>query len=197
MELPIRCACGTITGAVAVRGLAVHGHCYCRDCQAFARHLGRPERMLDERGGTELIGTLPGRIRFMSGQEHLACITLTSRGPYRWYADCCRTALCNTGRSRNMAFATLHRRVLAAPPAQVERAFGPPRFVFGAKSATGPVAGSWRGMLTAVPKVLWNILYARLSGAWRVSPFFVPGTDRPLREPQALTPEQRHALRGD
>lgn len=56
MNIPLRCECGTVTGFAETRGLSVHGACYCRDCQAFARFLGRPERMLDEAGGTEAIG---------------------------------------------------------------------------------------------------------------------------------------------
>ncbi|HTQ36336.1 MAG TPA: DUF6151 family protein [Steroidobacteraceae bacterium] len=196
LNLSIRCECGAVTGMVEARGLAVHGTCYCRDCQAFARFLGRPGRMLDDAGGTEVIGTLPARIHFTSGEDRLACITLTSRGPYRWYAECCRMAICNSGRTRNAAFATLHRRALAASSAAVDRAFGPPGFVFGARGATAPVKVPRLGLVTAAPKILWNILHARISGSWRSSPFFTPGTDEPIRAPRVLSQQERHALRG-
>jgi hypothetical protein len=195
--IPLSCECGTVKGLLQVRGLAVHGACYCRDCQAFARFLGRPERMLNDKGGTEVIGTLPARLRFTSGQERLACITLTPRGPLRWYAECCRTAICNSSRAPKNPFVTIHCRALAAAPAEVDRAFGPNSFALAAQAATAPVAKSRRGFLLAMPKILWNIAYAKLSGAWRINPLFRPGTDQPIRAPQALSKDERYALRGD
>lgn len=195
--LPLRCECGTVTGFVEVQGLSVHGACYCRDCQAFARHLGRPERMLDAQGGTEVIGTLPSRLHFTSGQERLACITLTPRGPLRWYAECCRMSLGNSSRAPKMAFVTLHCRAIAAARTQIDRAFGPASFRFAVEAASAPVAKSRIGFLLALPKILWNMLSARLSGSWRRNPFFKPGTDEPLRAPLALSKEERYRLRGD
>lgn len=195
--LPLRCECGAFTGFVEVKGLAVHGSCYCRDCQAFARHLGGAERMLDARGGTEVIGTLPSRLRFTSGQERLACITLTPRGPLRWYAECCRMALGNSSRAPKTPFVTLHCRAIAASPAEIDDAFGAPGFRFAVAAATAPVAPSRIGFLLAVPKILWNIVSARLSGSWRINPLFRPGTDEPIRAPQALSKEERYRLRGD
>jgi hypothetical protein len=196
-RIPLRCECGTVNGLVAVRGLAVRGACYCRDCQAFARFLGRPERMLDAAGGTTVIGTLPSRVEFTSGQERLTCITLTPGGPYRWYAECCRMAIGNTSRARKTPFVTLHTRALAAAPAELDRAFGPGSFAFGVESATAKVAKRRAGLLLALPKILWNIIQARTSGSWRINPFFKPGSDIPLREPTVLSKEERCSLRGD
>jgi hypothetical protein len=197
LEIPLQCECGTVRGSVAVRGLAVRGACYCRDCQAFARFLGAPERMLDAAGGTHVIGTLPSRVRFSSGQQRLACVTLTPRGPYRWYAECCRMAIGNSSRARKTPFVTLHTRALAAPPAELDRAFGPGTFAFATESATSEVARRPFGLPLALPKILWNILSARTSGSWRVNPFFKPGSDVPIREPQVLSKAERYALRGD
>ncbi len=196
-NIPLRCQCGTVNGWLQVRGLAVHGACYCRDCQAFARFLGRPERMLDASGGTEVIGTLPNRVHFTSGQDRLACITLTPGGPYRWYAECCRMSIGNTSRARRNPFVTLNTRALAVPPAQLDRAFGRSSFVFGVESATAEVAKRPAGMLLALPRILWNVLYALASGTWRDNPFFKPGSDVPIREPQRLSKEERYRLRGD
>jgi hypothetical protein len=195
--LPLRCECGTVTDVVAVQGLAVHGACYCRDCQAFARHLGRPERMLDAQGGTEVIGTLPGRVQLTSGQDRLACVTLTPRGPLRWYADCCRMSIGNSSRAPKTPFLTLHCRAIAAPRADLDRAFGPSSFRLAVAAATAPVARSRVGFMLAAPKILWNILSARISGSWRNNPFFRPGTDEPIRTPLQLSKEERYRLRGD
>jgi hypothetical protein len=196
-QLPLRCECGTVTGFVQVQGLSVHGACYCRDCQAFARFLGRPERMLDEQGGTAVIGTLPHRIRFTSGQDRLACITLTPRGPLRWYAECCRMSIGNGSRVPKTPFVTLHCRAIAVQPEELERAFGRRSFAFGVEAATAPVARSRLGVALALPKIVWNLLYGRFSGSWRSNPFFIAGTGTPIRVPQALSREERYALRGD
>lgn len=197
MDIPLRCDCGSVTGFVEARGLSVHGACYCRDCQAFARFLGRPERMLDGAGGTEVIGMLPGRVHFTAGADRLACIALTPRGPYRWYAGCCRKAIGNTSRARKIPFVTLHVRTLAVQSEEIERVFGRSSFVFGAESATGAVAKRPLGLLGALPKIAWNVLYARTSGRWRINPFFVPGSDTPISAPQLLSKDERYALRGD
>jgi hypothetical protein len=197
MKLPVRCECGKVTGTIEARGLSVHGTCYCLDCQAFARHLGRPERMLDAHGGTEVIGTLPCRLTFHTGADQLACITLTPRGPLRWYAQCCRSSLGNGSRAPRNPFVTLHCHAIDASPEQIRRAFGPESFRFAVHAASAAVPAKRAGFLIAIPKILWNIVYAKISGAWRVNPFFKPGTDEPLRAPLELTKEQRYALRGD
>jgi hypothetical protein len=136
-------------------------------------------------------------VHFTSGQDRLACITLTPGGPYRWYAECCRMSIGNTSRARKMSLVTVHTRALAVQPAEVDRAFGRSSFVFGAEAATAEVAKRPAGLLLALPKILWNILYARASGRWRDSPFFKPGSDVPIREPQVLSKEERYRLRGD
>lgn len=197
VNIPLRCECGTVTGLVENRGLSLHGTCYCRDCQAFARYLGRPERMLDGQAGTEVIGTLPSRVRFTAGQDRLACITLTPRGPLRWYAECCRMAICNGSRSPKNPFVTLQCRALAVPREELDRAFGPANFTFATQAATAPVEKLRRGFVSGVPKILWNILYARVSGTWRINPLFRDGTDEPIRAPLPLSKEERYRLRGD
>ncbi|MEJ0098779.1 MAG: DUF6151 family protein [Pseudomonadota bacterium] len=197
MQIPVRCECGTVTGFLEARGVSVHGRCYCLDCQAFARYLGKPERMLDAEGGTEVIGTLPLRLHFTAGADRLACITLSARGPLRWYAECCRMAICNSSRAPRTPFVTLNTRTLAVAPREVDRAFGRSGFIFSAKAAAAPVASKPLGLFFALPKILWNVIYARLTGAWRKNPLFKPGTDEPIRAPQQLSKEQRYALRGD
>lgn len=196
-EIPLRCECGTVAGVVQVRGFAVHGACYCRDCQAFARHLGRPERMLDAAGGTEVIGTLPASLQITSGQEQLACVTLTPRGPYRWYADCCRTAIGNTPRSPKIPVVTLHCHALALPREELDRALGRATFAFATDAASQPVARTPVGFALMLPKMVLGILWGRISGAWRSNPFFKTGTGEPLRAPVELSRAERYALRGD
>lgn len=192
-QIPLRCECGTVTGFVETGGMTCRGSCYCRDCRAYARFLGRPERVLDDRGGTQVIATLPSRLRFTSGAERIANVTMTGNGPFRWYAECCRSPIGNTPRSAKASYLGLLRCTLAAPDEEVARAFGPPTFASGTGSATGPVRGTPVAMTGAVFKVVGNMLSARLSGQWRGNPFFrADGT--PIRAPQALAPDARRAL---
>jgi hypothetical protein len=70
--------------------------CYCSDCQAFANKLGTAERVLNEHGGTEIFQVAPSRLKILQGQDRIACLKLSKKGPYRWYATCCNTPIGNT-----------------------------------------------------------------------------------------------------
>lgn len=197
MYLPLRCRCGELSGRLDVHASAMRAVCYCRDCQAFARFLGQPGRILDAAGGTEVIGTHPRFVHLGLGVQQLACMSLSPKGLYRWYAACCRTPIANTPRNPKLAYAGVLTHCIAVPPTEIERAFGKGAFAVSTASATGqaratPVASA-RGML----KVAKNLLGARLSGSWRKNPFFRTGTAEPVRVPQVLDPEERKKLRGE
>ena len=59
--LALRCGCGAVSGRVEAPERAGRAICYCRDCRAFARWLGHPERTLDPAGGTDVVATTPRR----------------------------------------------------------------------------------------------------------------------------------------
>lgn len=101
--IPLRCTCGKLQGQLATQPTSGRARCYCKDCQAYARFLGRQSEILDAHGGTDLIATLPAAVRFTAGLEQLACVTLTDKGPLRWYATCCRTPIGNTARDHKIA----------------------------------------------------------------------------------------------
>lgn len=97
-DLSIQCECGALRGVAT--GLTprtvTRVVCHCRDCQAFAHYLGQAERVLDAHGGTEICQVSPRTVRFESGNDQLACVRLTEKGPYRWFTKCCRSAVANT-----------------------------------------------------------------------------------------------------
>ena len=68
--------------------------CYCKDCQAFARFLDRPD-VLDPAGGTDIFQMPPGHLKLTAGTDALRCLRLSDRGVLRWYTDCCRTPIAN------------------------------------------------------------------------------------------------------
>lgn len=194
MAIPLRCACGKLQGEVEPGKVAARAVCYCKDCQAFARFLGRESELLDDAGGTEVASALPGAVRFTGGIEHLVCMSLSPRGLYRWYAACCNTPVGNTPREPTMPYAGLMRACLAAPPDTLDRQLGRSRIMVQTTSALARVRPTPLRTAWAVAKIGSMILRARLGGGYRDNPFFQPGTSEPLRQPRVLTLDERAAL---
>ncbi|NOU52245.1 hypothetical protein HG263_17080 [Pseudoalteromonas sp. JBTF-M23] len=75
---------------------ANHLTCYCSDCQKFAVVLNRDDQVLNEYAGTTIVQVPIAHFKFTDGKENLACLRLTEKGLYRWYAKCCNTPIGNT-----------------------------------------------------------------------------------------------------
>lgn len=70
--------------------------CYCKDCQAFARFLERPD-VLDPAGGTDIFQMPPAYVKLTEGTDALRCLRLSERTRVlRWFTGCCRTPVANT-----------------------------------------------------------------------------------------------------
>jgi len=194
MTHPLRCNCGAVTGTVEHERLANHSICYCKDCQAFARYLGREADLLDARGGCENIQALPKDVTFQEGEQYLACVRLSGTGLLRWYAACCNTPIGNTPATCKLPFVGLARACLDNASSTVVEAFGPVRFCMFTSGARGrpkprPFGGAGR--------VLWfirNRLRARFTGGFRNNPFFDTVSDRPIIEPKVLDTATRDRL---
>lgn len=189
---PLRCRCGMLQGHVELGGVSNRMVCYCHDCQAFARFLGRPEDVLDAQGGSEVVQTAPHRIRITQGAEHLAVMRLSDKGMLRWYAACCRTPVGNTMDRRSYPFTGLLSACLDTLP--LAPSFGPVR----ARANTGSAAGEPKprafGMAGAVLRILSLVLHSRLSGRYRDTPFFT-AAGAPVAQPTVLSAEARERLR--
>ena len=114
MSYPLRCRCGNVRGELLRPEHTLHAVCYCRDCQAYAHALGDAAGILDDAGGTEVIATQAGNVRFTAGTQSLACLSLTEGGLLRWYASCCRTPIANTPRDMRLPYAGLMHNCLAS-----------------------------------------------------------------------------------
>lgn len=195
MTHPLRCSCGALTGAVEHERLANHSICYCEDCQAFARFLGREAELLNSRGGIENIQVLPKDVTFNAGMQHLACVRLSERGLLRWYAACCNTPIGNTPATSRLPFVGLSRACLESAIPTVATSFGPARFCLHTGGARGrPKPEPFGGASFAV----WLIrsrLRARFTGGFRVNPFFDVAADRPIAAPRVLSATERDRLR--
>ena len=188
--VPLRCRCGTLQGVVLPSATAVRAVCYCKDCQAYARFLGTPG-VVNRHGGTEVVASVPRQMRFTEGQAALACLSLSPRGTLRWYAGCCKTPIGNTPRNPRIAYVGLIHSCLDGDASSLETSFGPLRMAVNTKSAIGEVRATPAASVMGVLTLATALLGARLSGAYRDNPFFLPGSATPVCEPYVLSREER------
>lgn len=194
MVMQLRCECGTLTGELDPRRSAGRARCYCKDCQAYARHLGRAAAMLDGRGGTEVVVCVPADVRFTAGTDHLACMSLSHRGLLRWHARCCHTAIGNTLRDRKIAYVGIMRSCLPADAAAMDDAFGPLRIALNVGSARGRVDSTPMATALGVLGFVRNVVGARVRGRLADNPFFTRDGGLPISTPHVLSASERDAL---
>lgn len=194
MSHPLQCRCGAVRGHVDTERSGGRAVCYCRDCQSFARFLGREDDILDDKGGTEVVATLPRSVHITAGADQVACMSLSGKGLLRWYAACCRTPIGNTPRDRKVSYVGLVRACLPGSDAELAKAFGPLEVVVNTGSARGRVEKKPLAMFFAVLKILRNVVGARVTGGYRVNPFFGADAGEPVKTPQVLTLAERQAL---
>jgi len=194
MSIRIRCHCGKLQGELDTAAVAARAKCYCTDCRAFARFLGNEIEILDGAGGTEVAAALPSGLRFTQGLEHLACMSLSPKGIYRWYANCCRTPVGNTPRNPRLPYVGVIRACLDASPVELDAALGREHIAAHMKTAYRKVETTPAATARAVLRIGGKIVKARLTGSWKNNPFFVPGSDTPVRTPQVISREQRQKL---
>lgn len=194
MPLAIRCRCGTLQAELEPRHAYARAACYCGDCQAFARFLGREAEVLDAHGGTDIVATLPASLRFTAGAEHLACMSLSPKGLLRWYAACCRSPIANTPRDPRVAYVGVVGDSLAATAREKDAVLGPLRIALNAASAQGHVAATPLATFAGVLRIMRGLLEARLRGHHRDNPFFDAASGLPVRTPHVLDRAARAAV---
>jgi hypothetical protein len=202
-DVRLRCRCGRLHG-VAKQVSPSNGFrfvCYCADCQAFARFLGRPD-VLDAAGGTDIFQMPSERVTLTAGADALRCVRLSARsGVLRWHADCCRTPIGNTATSARFPItAVIHTFMDQGGDSGARDAvLGPPLCRIFERSARGPLP------VNAPPPPSLRMFVRRASklaswwmqGLGRPSPVFDAQTKAPLVAPQVLTPAERAALEID
>jgi hypothetical protein len=194
MKHPLQCRCGAVKGTVESKYTGNRGICYCLDCQAFAHFLGREKEVLDERGGTEVVQTLPRAVTFLQGAEKLACMRLTSKGLLRWYTSCCGTPIGNTLATPKVSFIGLVHLCLRNPQAPLDKAFGPLRNWVNVNSARGTPKPKAGGTLPAMVRLIGMMLKARFNGDYRSTPFFRMDAGSPVVVPRILSDDEHAKL---
>lgn len=185
-DLAIACRCGTFRGKVrrASPDAGTHIICYCDDCQAYARFLGR-EDILDEWGGTQIMQLPPGRLELDEGSEHVASAQLKPGGMIRFYASCCKTPIGNTV-SAGVPFVGLFFEMFEDAD-QAARAIGPVLFRYQCRFARGDGP---QGGLPTLPLRWWlrhgpKMLRAKLSRREARGPLYTED-GRPIAEPALI-----------
>jgi hypothetical protein len=167
--------------------------CYCTDCQAFARHLGRAD-VLDAAGGTDIFQMPARRVTLTAGRDALRCLCFSGK-VLRWYADCCGTPIANTAADpRFPVIAVIHCFMdHQADGRSRDEVLGPPLCRIYERSATGPLPptapapASFSALARRASKILgW---WAR--GLARPHPFFDDTTKAPCSAPLVL---EAHAM---
>ena len=197
-DLLLACSCGQVSGLVsgASPSTGTHAVCYCDDCQAFARHLGHPERVLDANGGTEVFQTSSGRVSFSKGRENVACIRLSPKGILRWHTTCCATPIGNTPTTPGLPFVGLILSCVgnAVDGTAREEIVGPIRGWAFQKFATGDksvLEGRPENLPALVMRFIRVMAVARFRGDHRRSAFFEPDGKAPIAVPRTLSDEER------
>jgi hypothetical protein len=195
MNHPLQCRCGTLKGYVSPPDMARRGVCYCKDCQAFVHFLERPDdAVLNERGGTEIIATLPRHVHFTQGLEALVCMSLSDHGLLRWYTTCCNTPIGNTPRDFKISYVGLIHSCLAKRAPSLEDSFGPVTMVLETKSAKAEVQSAPIRNFVALLGIMKSVVAARLGGSYKSNPFFVEDSGTPIKQPRVLTEAERTTL---
>jgi hypothetical protein len=171
--------------------------CYCVDCGAFARFLGRPD-VLDAAGGTDIFHLPPARVHLTAGTDALAGVAFSSK-VIRWYAACCRTPVANTAASASFPVVALIHSFMDhdADGRSREQALGPARCRIYERSAVAPLAPNAPPPMSAgvVARRASLLLAWWLRGLARPTPFFDPRSGAPRVAPQVIGGAELEALR--
>jgi hypothetical protein len=187
----IQCKCGHLQGSLSSAAGVTRLRCYCRDCQAYAHALDNAERVLNELGGTDVVTTLQQHLSLTKGAESLACLSLSEQGILRWYASCCNTPIGNTARDPKLSYVALVHTCLSESVATLDAKFGAARVDVNTKHAKGKVKSSAMSALFSTARIIASVLRARANGTWKHSPFFRPGSFKPVATPRVLSAEER------
>ena len=197
MEIPLQCRCGHVRGVASAIAPSAGFRlvCYCKDCQAFARFLDRPD-VLDAAGGTDIFQMRIGRVKLTEGADALRCLCLSEK-VFRWYSDCCRTPIGNTAGPSFPVVGLIHSFISSAVNERSRNEMlGPPLCRIFEHSAIGPLPPH------AAPPASFRLFIRRITklfGWWvrglgRPNPFFDERTKAPRAVPRVLTPHERAAL---
>lgn len=197
-DVPLRCSCGKLSGTAldVSKAAGTRIVCYCKDCQAFAHFLERPE-ITDEWGGTDIFQMAPAHVRIDHDDDALRCVRLSGKGIYRWYCRHCKTPVANTLGARVPFVGLIHSFIdHEGAGSTLDALLGKPIGHVHTHSAIGggPPQATQKSMLPVVARSVRKLVGSWLTGASSPSPFFDAKLRTPRVEPRVLSAEERSAL---
>lgn len=168
--IPLKCACGAVTGEVRDAAGTFRIICHCQGCQDYAAWLGN-DHQVDDHGGTDIYQLTPSQLRLHTGQEHVRCVHQTPKGALRWYAGCCRTPIANGLESKGVPWLGLNHLLVDADPTR-DDAIGPVKFRIHGAEAKGEPEGVHRsGPISLILRTLHFGLMDTILGKAKPNPF--------------------------
>lgn len=197
-DLELECKCGKVHGLArdVAENTVNRVVCLCVDCQTFAHHLGRAD-LLDDSGGSDIVQLAPNAVSFDRGTDEIAAVRLGPKGPFRWYARCCKTPLGNTVKPSLPFVGIMHEAFRdAREPERRDELLGAVRARINGEGAVGtPPPGSTGTQVGFLLRTIGMILGWKLRGRAWPHPYFDKGSDEPRYPVEVLTREQREAAR--
>lgn len=185
-EINLKCACGTVKGKTSAVNSKIGTRitCCCDDCQAFAHYLGQDESVLDQYGGTDILQIPVSFLTISEGKSEIACIRLSPKGMYRWYANCCNTPIGNTFGAGGPFIGVIHNFLDNAETSEVD--LGKSRGHVLTKFAKTPVPENLKASSLSINfTMITKILSWKLKGLSKPSEFF-NNDGKPICEPKIL-----------
>lgn len=180
----LQCKCGKVKGHVLSGSPSNRMKCYCTDCQAFGRFFGQAARVLDAKGGTEIVQVCQSRLCFDQGIDQLASIRLSDHGMIRWYTQCCQTPIGNTMPDPKMSFIGLIHTAMDL--SAIDKDFGEKVAFINTSAAIGEPKPQQRGVVGTIFRFARLVITSRIFGRYKQSPLFT-ATGAPIAPPRILS----------
>ena len=172
-EIKLGCACGDVRGVAYIASPASGNRvvCCCADCQSFAEYLGNQQAMMDEFGGTDIYQMPISKVVINQGQINIACLRLSEKGLYRWYAACCKTPIGNALGAGAPFIGLVHNFIVEKTT--LDAVIGKSRGHINVKDASARVPDDLKGALLPIAlRTLRKLAVWKLMGYNRPSAFF-------------------------
>lgn len=195
-DVDLRCACGAVKGVLS--NAAQHGLnrvvCYCNDCQAFARFLGRDD-VMNARGGSDIAQAAPGQVCFTQGIDQLRSMRLSDKGILRWYTECCKTPAGNMLNSPKSPFVGFSVRFFALEGADLDAAIGSAQGALWGMYAIGgcPEGVPMKAPLGVILRTVFRLFSNSVRNRGSRSPFWTED-GKPISAARIMTAEERKPL---
>lgn len=190
-DIALECACGKVKGTL--RGASPSSGtrllCYCGDCQAYGRFLGRDD-ILDPWGGISVFQAAPAHVTISDDAGALAGMRLSEKGLYRWYCAECKTPVGNS-MTPSVAFVGMSTNMMRG--IDLDAVLGPVVGHIQQKSAKNGGPPFPQNNFRVITTALRHFVGWKLRGLGMPHPFW---KDRQTTRvtPRVLSPTERAAL---